>query len=99
MTSAEKVLNAMKISVPVLGMVKDDKHRTRALVNGEGREFVLSEDPVLFRYCGRIQEEVHRFAIDYHRKLHNRSTIGSVLDNIKGIGPAKETRFLLISTP
>ena len=93
-TSAEKVLNAMKISVPVLGMAKDDKHRTRALVNGEGREFVLSEDPVLFRYCGRIQEEVHRFAIDYHRKLHNRSTIGSVLDNIKGIGPAKRNALL-----
>ncbi len=93
-TSAEKVLKAMKLSIPVLGMAKDDSHRTRALVNGSGQEFVLSQDPVLFKYCGRIQEEVHRFAIEYHRSLHNRNSIGSALDNIKGIGPAKRNALL-----
>lgn len=93
-TSAEKVLMAMGISIPVLGMAKDDNHRTRALVNGRGHELVLTEDPVLFKYCGRLQEEVHRFAIEYHRSLHNRNSIGSVLDNIKGIGPTKRNALL-----
>ncbi|MBR6528583.1 MAG: excinuclease ABC subunit UvrC [Firmicutes bacterium] len=93
-TSAEKVLVAMGLSIPVLGMAKDDSHRTRALVNGRGHELILTEDPVLFRYCGRLQEEVHRFAIEYHRSLHNRNSIGSVLDNIKGIGPVKRNSLL-----
>jgi len=93
-TSAEKVLVAMGLSIPVLGMAKDDSHRTRALVNGKGHEFVLTEDPVLFKYCGRLQEEVHRFAIDYHRSLHNKNTIGSVLDNVNGIGPVKRNALL-----
>ena len=93
-TSAEKVLVAMGLSIPVLGMAKDDKHRTRALVNGRGHEFILTEDPVMFRYCGRLQEEVHRFAIEYHRNLHNKNSIGSVLDNIKGIGPIKRNALL-----
>ena len=64
------------------------------MVNGNGHEFVLTEDPVLFRYCGRLQEEVHRFAIEYHRNLHNKNSIGSVLDNIKGIGPIKRNALL-----
>jgi len=93
-TSAEKVIKAMGFSIPVLGMAKDDSHRTRALVNGQGHEFVLTEDPMLFQYCGRLQEEVHRFAIEYHRNLHNKNTIGSVLDNIDGIGPVKRNALL-----
>lgn len=93
-TAAEKVLVAMKISIPVLGMAKDDSHRTRALVNGRGEEILLSERPLLFQYCGTIQEEVHRFAIDYHRSLHNKNTIRSVLDNINGIGPVKRNALL-----
>ena len=94
MTAAEKVLVAMKISIPVLGMAKDDSHRTRALVNGRGEEILLSERPLLFHYCGTIQEEVHRFAIDYHRSLHNKNSIRSVLDNIHGIGPVKRNALL-----
>ena len=93
-TAAEKVLQAMKISIPVLGMAKDDSHRTRALVDGTGHEFILTEDPMMFKYCGRIQEEVHRFAIEYHRGLRNRNSIGSALDNVKGIGPAKRNALL-----
>ena len=54
----------------------------------------MKENPLLFKYCGRIQEEVHRFAIEYHRSLHNKNSIGSVLDNISGIGPAKRNALL-----
>ncbi|MBO5994883.1 MAG: excinuclease ABC subunit C, partial [Firmicutes bacterium] len=49
---------------------------------------------LLYKYCGTIQEEVHRFAIEYHRSLHNRNSIGSVLDDIPGIGPKKRTALL-----
>lgn len=93
-SSAEKVLTAMRLSIPVLGMAKDDSHRTRALVNSRGQEYLLREDPLLFKYCGRIQEEVHRFAIEYHRSLHSKNSIGSLLDNINGIGPAKRNALL-----
>ena len=93
-TSAEKVLTALGLEIPVLGMAKDDSHRTRALVNGQGQEILLKDYPLLFKYCGTIQEEVHRFAIEYHRSLHNRNTIGSVLDEIPGIGPGKRTALL-----
>ena len=84
----------MQISIPVLGMAKDDSHRTHALVNGRGEEYVLKENPFLFKYCGRIQEEVHRFAIEYHRNLRSRNSIGSALDNVTGIGPAKRNALL-----
>lgn len=93
-TVAQRVLDEMGLEVPVLGMAKDDSHRTRALVNGWGDEILLSERPLLFKYCGTIQEEVHRFAIDYHRSLRSRNTINSVLDHIKGIGPVKRNALL-----
>lgn len=93
-TAAEKVLEKLGLRIPVLGMAKDDSHRTRALVNGRGEEILLRDNPLMFKYCGTIQEEVHRFAIDYHRSLHNRNTIGSVLDNIEGIGPVKRNALL-----
>lgn len=93
-TVAQRVLDEMGLEVPVLGMAKDDSHRTRALVNGWGDEILLSERPLLLKYCGTIQEEVHRFAIDYHRSLRSRNTINSVLDHIKGIGPVKRNALL-----
>jgi len=93
-TAAERVLEELDIHLPVLGMAKDDSHRTRALVNGMGEEILLSGRPLLFKYCGTIQEEVHRFAIEYHRSLRSRNSISSVLDNIKGIGPVKRNALL-----
>ena len=73
---------------------KDDKHRTRAIVCGDGTELTLSDRPMLFRYVGTIQEEVHRFAISYHHKVRNRNAIHSILDNIKGVGPARRNALL-----
>ena len=75
-------------------MAKDDKHRTRAIVCEDGRELDLGQRPMLFRYAGTIQEEVHRFAIAYHHNLRNRNAIHSVLDNIKGIGPTRRNALL-----
>ena len=93
-TVAEQVIKALRFNVPVVGMAKDDSHRTRAIVYGDGSEIELVSRPVLFRYCGTIQEEVHRFAIDYHHNLHGRNAIRSVLDNIEGVGPKRRNALL-----
>ncbi|MCI8631617.1 MAG: excinuclease ABC subunit UvrC [Firmicutes bacterium] len=93
-TAVQQILKAMKIDVPVVGMAKDDHHRTRALVSGDGREAVLAERPLLFKYVGTVQEEVHRFAIEYHRGIRNKKMLTSVLDEIEGIGPAKRNALL-----
>ena len=94
-TSAEKVLHELGIKdVLVLGMAKDDAHRTRALVSSDGMEIILKDYPMIFSYAGTIQEEVHRFAISYHHTLHSKNTITSVLDNIEGIGPVKRNALL-----
>lgn len=93
-TAARKVLTAMSLDIPVVGMAKDDSHRTRAIVFEDGSELELKEHPMLFKYAGTIQEEVHRFAIDYHRTLHSKNTIRSVLDNISGVGPTRRNALL-----
>lgn len=93
-TTCEKALSELGIEIPVLGMAKDDNHRTRALVSSNGSEIELKNYPLLFKYCGTIQEEVHRFAIEYHRSLHSKNTIGSILDEIPGIGPKKRNALL-----
>lgn len=95
-----KMLKAMDIRLPVFGMAKDDKHRTRALVYlseldaGGSREITLKDKPLLFKYVGTIQEEVHRFAIDYHRGLRGKRLEISVLDEIEGIGKVKRNTLL-----
>lgn len=98
-STAVEVAEASGFDIPVVGMVKDDKHRTRALVFRkcgceEFEEIPLQGRSLLFRYIGRIQEEVHRFAIEYHRKVRNKRMSLSVLDDIEGIGPARRKALL-----
>lgn len=92
-TAAKNVLNALHLDIPVAGMVKDDHHRTRALLY-EDVEYPLKGKTELYTYFGSIQEEVHRFAIEYHRSIRNKSVQRSVLDNIEGIGPKRKTELL-----
>ena len=92
--AARKVLDAMKVPIPVVGMAKDDSHRTRAIVFDDGREMELRGHPVLFQYAGTIQEEVHRFAIEYHHKLHGKNAMHSALDDIEGVGPKRRNELL-----
>lgn len=92
-----EVLAAMKEDIPVLGMVKDDSHRTRGLVymrDGDFHEIPLKGKPLLFKYLGTIQEEVHRFSIDYHRGLRDKGKLHSVLDEIDGIGAVRRNALL-----
>ncbi len=95
--AANKVLRAMKLDIPAFGMAKDESHRTKELVyekNGEFQVVEIKDRPLLFKYIGNIQEEVHRFAIDYHRTLRTRNMLTSVLDGIEGIGPVKRNSLL-----
>ncbi len=89
----EQVLKAMQIDIPVAGMVKDDKHRTRGLIY-HNEEIDLQEHLFLKTYLGKIQEEVHRFAIDYHRGLRNKSMMASALDHIEGVGEKRKMGLL-----
>ena len=90
----KEVLDSFGLSVPCFGMVKDDRHRTRALVAPDGREFGISATPALFALIGRMQEEVHRFAIEYNRKLGGKKVRGSTLDKIPGVGDKRRTDLL-----
>ena len=92
--SAKKAMAEAGIEIPVVGLAKDDSHRTRAIVFPDGREIDLKNRPLLFKYAGTIQEEVHRFAIDYHRGLHGKRSISSILDEIPGIGPKRRNALL-----
>lgn len=90
---AEKVLSDMGISIPVCGMVKDDSHRTRGLYYHD-MEIPISHSTEGFKLITRIQDEVHRFAIEYHRLLRSKGQVHSILDDIEGIGPARRKSLM-----
>lgn len=87
------VIEKMNINVPVFGMVKDNKHRTRAIAFGGG-EIEINSHRSAFTLVSGIQEEVHRFAVSYHHKKHKKSTFSSSLLSINGIGDAKAKALL-----
>jgi len=91
--AAEGVLKALSLSVPVFGMVKDGRHRTRALVSPTGAKTAISGNPAVFSLIGSIQEETHRFAIEYHRGLRAK-TIASGLEDIPGVGEKRRIALL-----
>ena len=88
------VLRELELEFPVFGMVKDDRHRTRALVTPEGMEIRIDSQPAVFALIGNIQEETHRFAITYHRQLRSKRLRYSELDSIPGIGPKRKQELL-----
>jgi len=92
--TARRVLLEKGINLPVFGMVKDDRHRTRALVTPDGEEIGISAYPAVFSFIGRIQEETHRFAITYQRQLRSSSLRGSELDRIPGVGEKRKETLL-----
>ena len=92
--AAYQAVTALGLQVPILGMVKDDRHRTRALVTVDGRELGIQTNQPLFALVGRVQEEVHRFAITYHRQKHQKSAYRSQLDDIPGVGDARKKTLM-----
>lgn len=92
--TAEKALLELGLSFPVYGMVKDNRHRTRALVTAAGEEIGIQTVPAVFALIGQIQEETHRFAITYHQQLRSKRLRESVLDQIPGIGSVRKKQLL-----
>lgn len=92
-SAVQKALTNLNLYVPVCGMVKDDRHRTRALMyNGEEIELPYTSEG--FKLLTRIQDEVHRFAIEYHRKLREKKQVHSILDDISGIGSVRRKALM-----
>lgn len=92
--AAVQVLHSLGLSFPVFGMVKDGRHRTRALVTPEGLEINIDSQQSVFALIGNVQEETHRFAITYHRGLRSKRLRYSELDEIPGIGPKRKEDLL-----
>ncbi len=92
---ALEVLKELEIEIPVCGMVKDDNHRTRGLYFNNV-EIPIDRHSEGFKLITRIQDEAHRFAIEYHRSLRGKDQVHSVLDDIKGIGPARRKALMRV---
>ena len=88
------MLTEFGLDIPVYGMVKDDRHRTRALITPEGQEIGIQGVPALFAFIGQIQEETHRSAVGFHHKQHTKTGTGSVLEKIPGIGESRRKALL-----
>ena len=90
---ALQVLDELHLDIPVCGMVKDDHHRTRGLYY-QNEEIPIDRSSEAFRLITRIQDEAHRFAIEYHRQLRSKGQVHSILDDIEGIGPARRKALM-----
>lgn len=94
--AAKDVLeNELGLSIPVAGMVKDDRHQTAQLIFGEDLRIVnLHPRSQAFYLVQRVQDEVHRFAISFHRNVRSKNSFSSILDDIPGVGPKTRTKLL-----
>lgn len=91
--AVKDVLNKYSLDISLFGMVKDDKHRTRAILNSDNVEISLNED-VVKNFVTNIQDEIHNYTIAYHRNLRDSKVTKSVLDNIPGIGNKRKQELL-----
>ena len=93
-SAALTALKALNLTIPVAGMVKNDRHQTHGLMDRSGNPVALPKNHPTFYLLGRIQDEVHRFAITFHRQQRAKTMTLSALDNIAGIGPKRKQRLL-----
>ena len=93
--ACKDVLNLLNLNIKVCGLKKNDKHRTNELIDGDNyNTYNIDKDSNVFHYLTRIQDEVHRFTINYHKTLRSKGSIGSVLDNIEGIGSVRKKALI-----
>ena len=93
--ACKEVLDSLNLHIKVCGLKKNDKHRTNDLVDGDTLEIVdIPKDSPVFHYLTRMQDEVHRFTINYHRTIRSKGSIASVLDNIEGIGEKRKKELI-----
>ena len=92
--ATKEILDNLCLDIPVYGMQKNDKHRICALIDSDGREIPIEKNSNLFHYLEQISEEVHRFAISYHRDIRSKGSLQSVLDDIPGIGKVRRQKLM-----
>ncbi|WP_423364617.1 excinuclease ABC subunit UvrC [Mycoplasma sp. P36-A1] len=91
---ARNIIDELDLKIKVIGLVKDDKHRTSHILDDNLKEYYLDKTSELFFLLTRIQDEVHRYAIGFHRKLRSKSMFSTVLDDIQGLGPVRKKNLL-----
>ena len=94
--AARDIIDSLGLTetIKIMGLVKDDHHNTRALMDTDGNILDISKDSALFFLLTRMQDEVHRAAITYHRKLRSKAQTKSVLDDVEGVGPKRKKQLL-----
>lgn len=92
MRAVREAIDSFGLDIQVFGLVKNDKHRTRALIDENRREIPLTE--ALMKFVTAFQDEVHKVAIEYHRKVRDKQMSKSALDDVKGIGEVKKKELL-----
>lgn len=92
--AAKEILDDLGLNIKVVGLKKDDHHRTNVLVDSTLKCITIDPTSNLFHYLTRMQDEVHRYTINYHREIRSKGSISSVLDNIEGIGPKRKKELI-----
>ena len=93
--ACKEILEALNLKIKVCGLKKDDHHRTNELIDGDTLEIIaIAKNSNLFHYLTRIQDEVHRYTITYHKTLRDKGSIASILDNIDGIGKIRKKELI-----
>ena len=93
-TAAKDILKTLDLNIPLIGLVKDDKHSTSSLMNSDYQTYDIKKRSNVFNLLTRIQDEAHRFAINYHKSVRSKSTFNSVLDEVEGIGKVTKSKLL-----
>ncbi len=91
---AKEILDSLQIKIRIVGLAKDDYHNTNALIDSDGKQLLINKESELFFFLSRMQDEVHRFAINFHKKLRSKSQTRSILDDIEGVGEVRKQDLL-----
>ena len=92
--AAQEIISSLGLDIKIMGLVKDDRHSTDALMDSDGKTFAIDRDSGLFFLLTRMQDEVHRRAVTYHRQLRSKAQTKSILDEVEGIGPKRKKLLL-----
>jgi excinuclease ABC subunit C len=88
--ATQRALDALSLSIPVIGLFKNEKHQTKGIITLDGEIIDLTGTPSLFFFLIRVQDEVHRFAITFHKQLRSKAMSRSIFDGIAGLGPSRQ---------
>ncbi len=91
--AAKEIINSLYLDIPIVGLKKNDKHKTTALIYND-KEYLIDNTSDLFHYLTRMQDEVHRFTINYHKEIRSRGSLSSILDNVPKIGEKRKKELL-----